>query len=235
MPEWFETLDDRLWLRPDEMGVEEARFIKKALRLRKGQKVLDAPCGAGRIAVHLAYAGCLITGVDLRRQFVDRARTRFRKVGVSGDFRVMDLRNIDFTDEFHGIYNWFGSFGYFSEVEDAEVIRSYTRALRNGGRLLIEQVNRERILRHFIAEREEDWLVMRNDWQRDRQRLVTRRIIGGVDDPRNRSSMRLYTPGQMRDLFNQSGLLVEDIFGFGEGGEQFSRSSRRMVVVGRKP
>ena len=45
MKNWFETMDDRLWLKPDAVGEEEARFIKQALRLRRGHAVLDAPCG----------------------------------------------------------------------------------------------------------------------------------------------------------------------------------------------
>jgi len=49
MSDWFETMEERLWLLPvhriqirNEKGEEEARFIKKALRLRKGQAVLGA-------------------------------------------------------------------------------------------------------------------------------------------------------------------------------------------------
>jgi cyclopropane fatty-acyl-phospholipid synthase-like methyltransferase len=64
MPDWFRTLSDDLWLPPDEVGEDEARFIRGALRLRRGQRVLDAPCGAGRIGVHLALAGCDVTGVE---------------------------------------------------------------------------------------------------------------------------------------------------------------------------
>ena len=44
---WFETVEDRVWLPPDAQGEQEALFIRKALHLRKGQRVLDAPCGAG--------------------------------------------------------------------------------------------------------------------------------------------------------------------------------------------
>jgi hypothetical protein len=43
MPDWFETMEEHLWPLPDEKGEETARFIQKALRLRKGQAVLDAP------------------------------------------------------------------------------------------------------------------------------------------------------------------------------------------------
>jgi hypothetical protein len=32
MPHWFETMEEHLWLLPDEKGEEEARFIKKAMK-----------------------------------------------------------------------------------------------------------------------------------------------------------------------------------------------------------
>jgi SAM-dependent methyltransferase len=232
--DWFETLDDRVWLSPDEMGAEEARFIRRALRLRKGDAVLDAPCGPGRIAFHLARTGCRVTGVDIRPQFVERARRRFREFSLAGDFHVMDLRKLHFSGQFDAIFNWSGSFGYFSDAENAELVRRYAAALRQGGRLLIEQFNRERILRHFIAERVDDGIVTRNRWDRRTQRSIQRRIIGGVEDTRSISSVRWYTPKQMKDLFVQAGLLVEGILGFPDGS-QFGRSSGRMVTIGRKP
>ena len=233
LAKWYETLVDRVWLPADDGGAEEAEFIKKALRVRKGQVVLDAPCGAGRIAFHLARAGCTVTGVDIRHQFVARARDRFLAARLSGNFLVMDLRKIDFTNEFHGVFNWFGSFGYFSESENSQLIGTYARALRKGGRLLIDQVNRERILRNFISKRQDGNMVTRSYWKRDEHRLVSNRIIDGHKDPKNMSSMRLYTPGQMRDLFKKAGLIVEEIFGSSDG-EQFGRSSRRLIIVGRK-
>ena len=69
MPDWFETMEDRFWLRPDEAGGEEVWFILSALCLRRGDAVLDAPCRAGRVSLHLARAGCVVTGVDLRDTF----------------------------------------------------------------------------------------------------------------------------------------------------------------------
>ena len=93
MPTWFETMEDRFWLQPDDVGGEEARFILGALGLRRGDAVLDAPCGAGRVSLQLARAGCVITGIDLRDSFIRRARRRFRAVGMRGTFRMVDLRN----------------------------------------------------------------------------------------------------------------------------------------------
>jgi hypothetical protein len=39
MTDWFEKLDDRFWLQPDDVGGEEARFILSALRLRRGEAI----------------------------------------------------------------------------------------------------------------------------------------------------------------------------------------------------
>ena len=233
MPHWFETMEERLWLLPDEEGEKEARFIKKALRLRKGQAVLDAPCGAGRIAFHLACQGCAVTGVDLRPQFVNRARRKFRTEGLQGKFKVMDLRGLDFEEEFDGVLNWEGSFGYFSEKENFDLIRRYARALRQGGRLLIDQVYREYILRHFMPEKRRGEVIVRNYWDKDTQRIISRRIVDGHNDPKNMSSMRVYTFRETKELFKQAGLVVEAFYGSFRG-EQFRRSSPRLIAVGRK-
>ena len=154
--DWFEQLHDSLWLRPDEGGEEEADCLRRMLSIRRGQRVLDAPCGAGRVAFHLANRGVQVVGIDLRKSFIDRAKRRFRREGVKADLRCMDLRAVEFEDEFDAVCNWFISFGYFSDRENAEVVMRFSRALRPGGRLLIEQLNRERILRNFRPEEVRD-------------------------------------------------------------------------------
>jgi len=35
--EWFGTFDQQFWLKGDDTGQDEAEFIRRALRLRKGQ------------------------------------------------------------------------------------------------------------------------------------------------------------------------------------------------------
>lgn len=234
MPEWFSTLRDDLWLLPDESGEEEARFILRALRLRKGERVLDAPCGAGRIAVHLARAGCNVTGVDIRRTFVARARRRFRSEGLSAKLSVLDIRKLEWVDAFHGIYNWGGSFGYFEDETNAEVVRLYARALKAGGRLLIDQVNREHVLRNFREEFETEKRVARNRWDPHSERLESTYFVDGRHRLGDTSSMRLYTGVQTRLLFERAGLEVDSVYGDWNGNE-YARSSPRMIFVGRKP
>lgn len=233
MPDWFETLADSFWLLPDEQGEEEARFIHKALHLRKGQKVLDAPSGAGRVAVHVAGTGCVVTCADLRQSFITRARKRFRAAGVAGKFVVVDLRKIGFEAEFDAVYNWGGSFGYFTEDENFELVKRLARALRRGGRLLIGQPHREFILRHFLSEIRVGAAINRNQWNAKTNRIITRRAVGGRENPKDVSSMRLYTRSELQGLFERVGLTVEAVYG-SIRGEGYLRTSRQLYMVGRK-
>jgi SAM-dependent methyltransferase len=195
--------------------------------------VLDAPCGAGRISVHLAKAGLDVTGVDLRRAFLRRARARLRAEGLSATFLERDLRDLDFREAFHGACNWQGSFGYFSDEENADLVRRYAHALRPGGRLLIDQANREFVLRHFEPRREADGLVMQNRWDPGTERIYSTWVRTRGDRRPNRLVVRLYTPGQMCALFEDAGVRVTRLYGsFLE--DRYRRGANRLIVVGRK-
>lgn len=233
MDDWFKTMDDRFWLMPDRVGQDEAAFIERALTLQKGHHVLDAPCGAGRILFHLANAGYSLTGLDLRSSFIERARARLDRAGLQASLFVMDIREMSFSDRFHGIYNWGGSFGYFPDKDNKEILRRYAGALRRGGRLLVHQVNREYVLRHFRAERELEGYTRHNSWDRRTQRIISERTADGITEARNRSSMRLYTPGQMRSLLEEAGLVVDRMYGSIQS-DNYRKSSEWMIVVGRK-
>jgi len=234
MRDWTKTFAEDLWLKPDDVGAEEAAFILRALHLRAGQAVLDAPCGAGRIAIHVARHGCAVTGTDLRRSFTNRALARFRHEKRPGRFFAQDLRQMDFHNDFHGAYSWLGSFGYFSDAENLDVMRRYARALRKGGRLLIDQINRESMLRHFAPSRRNGNVTTRARWDAGPQRANSDWVVerNGKRE-HNRMSIRLYTPAQMRRLFQQAGLVVEAMYG-SRNGEPYKRSSKRLIVVGRK-
>ena len=233
MSDWFRTFDDSLWLKGDDTGAEDAAFIRRALRLRKGNAVLDAPCGAGRIGIHLARAGCRITGIDRKEAFVRRARARFRKEGLDGRFIVCDLGQIVFDGAFHGVFCWSGSFGYFGDKKNRDLMARYARALRPGGRLLIDQPNREGLLRNFYTVRTGSKVTIRPRWDARRQRVIaTWTFRRGGRTVRSRSSIRLYTPAQMRRLMESAGLRVESVYGDADAGP-YRRMAPRLITVGR--
>ena len=230
----FREFDSELWLQGDEEAEAQAAFLKKVLRLRKGQTVLDAPCGEGRIAVPLAEAGLLVMGIDHNPYFLDRARARFAEGELEGEFLVGDIREISLIGSFHAAFNWAGSFGYFSDEENLETLRRLARAVRPGGRVLVDQPNREYVLRHFVKERRHGPLTVVNRWNARQERIESRWTLRRRGSKHTYAmAIRLYTPVQMRRLFKQAGLKVEASYGSPDG-KKFRRSSRRLILVGRK-
>lgn len=73
----------------------------KALQVKAEENVLDAGCGTGLTACHLAkMAGCKIVGIDISPEMIEKARQRAEKEGVSHlvDFRVADVYSLPFDD-----------------------------------------------------------------------------------------------------------------------------------------
>ncbi|MCL4498839.1 MAG: class I SAM-dependent methyltransferase [Chloroflexi bacterium] len=231
--DWFNRLDDSLWLKSDGSGRDDAVFIKRALRLERGDRVLDAPCGAGRVALHLAEAGCLVTGIDSNPGFVERAKRAFADSRLPGDFRILDLRDVEFHETFDAVCNCDGSFGYCTDDENLAILRRMAAAIKPGGRLLVEQVNRERILRHFLSESLAGNAVRRNRWDAGSQRLESALYTDAGERPGSFLSVRLYTPSQFKQLLVKAGLIFEMAYG-GVDGASYTTASRRFIAVGRK-
>ncbi len=141
---------------------------------------------------------------------------------------------MDFYEEFHAAYSWLGSFGYFSETDNLTVLNRYASALRSGGRLLVDQPNREAMLRHFLPCHAMRGCTITNRWNKPVERMESDWIADrNGKKQHNRMSIRLYTAAQMRRLFELAGLTVEAMYG-GRDGEPYSRRSKRLIVVGKK-
>jgi SAM-dependent methyltransferase len=245
MQHWTDTFFGGFWGEMQraapmvETAPSEAACIRKLLRLRRGHRVADVPCGDGRISLELARAGCVVTGVDARRASVRRARSLSRSAGLSATFLVGDMRDLRLPEAFDAVVNWWGSFGYFEDDANLEVLRGFARIVVPGGRVLVDQVNRERILRQFIAHNVTEYrglrVTVRNRWDARRERIVSSWTFErGARRHRARSSMRLYTPAQMEFLMVTAGLVPERICD-GKTGLPFTRGSRRMTAIGRRP
>jgi SAM-dependent methyltransferase len=89
-------------------------------------RVLDAPCGPGRIAGRLAARGCAVVGIDDSELMLDLARDAFPDVR----FERVDLRELSYQAEFDAVVNWFTSFGYFDPAINDALLAAFARALR---------------------------------------------------------------------------------------------------------
>jgi SAM-dependent methyltransferase len=129
----------------DEHNDADVDAIVSILGLDGGERILDAPCGHGRISNRLADRGMSVVGVDATELFLARAR----ESGSSVEYVHGDIRALPVDGPFDVALSWFTSFGYFDDEENRQVLSEYRRVLRPGGRLLIELHNHDEFVRRF--------------------------------------------------------------------------------------
>jgi ubiquinone/menaquinone biosynthesis C-methylase UbiE len=250
--EWFESFFGGLYGRVLGLAFDEKRThqqaltVKRLLGLRKGLRVLDIPCGMGRLTIPLAQMGLAMTGVDLTAGYVRRARREAAKAGVQVRFIQGDMRRIEFDSQFDAAFNWFTSIGYFRDEEELDFCRRVLRALKPGGRFAVETLNKTWLLPRFIRLKRETVgdvaITHRNRWDAPSGRTVdtwTFRSGGKVE--RRRISLRPYSAPDLRKLLADAGFRDVRSYSAAAPGEPayplgpVTRHSRRIIVVGRRP
>ena len=106
--------------------------------VRPGDRVLDACCGTGDLAVEAERAGATVTGLDFSERMLDRARSKSAGIEwVHGDLLALPFADGSFDAATVG-------FGV-RNVEDLESgLRELARVLRPGGRLGCLEITRPR-------------------------------------------------------------------------------------------
>lgn len=245
--EWPVTFFDDEYLRiyrpqlTAERTREETDFVFRALGVTAGEAVLDLACGHGRHAIDMARRGLRVTGVDLSPRYLELAEADANAAGVEVRWLARDMRALDFAGEFDGAYSFFTSFGYYGDAENDGVIASLARALKPGGRLLLDLVNRDRMLAQPPGrtwnQREDGGLLMEEftlDPRTSRLRVrVTLIEAAAGARPIKEYDVRLYTCAELTALLARHGLAVRDVWG-GADGSVYAAESRRLVVLAVK-
>ena len=140
-PWWQSFFDEhylqlwRGWLTP-ERTAREADGLSALLALSPGTRVLDAPCGYGRMSRALAERGAVVTGVDQSAPMIAQAEADRGALDPSRlRYVEHDLRAPLAPFHAHGAgfdvaLNIFSSIGYGSEDDDLAVFRTLGAALR---------------------------------------------------------------------------------------------------------
>lgn len=242
---WWETffsgvaLD--LWRQAvtDEQTRDEADFIEQALALSRQAKLLDVPCGNGRLSLELAARGYQLTGIDLASDFVDEARSQAAERRLETVFEQRDMRDLPWQHEFDGVFCFGNSFGYLDEKGNESFLQAVARVLKPAGRFVIDTAMiAESILPEFERRR---WFQVRDillliDNQYDH-------VLGRVDTEytfvregaleKRSGSHRVYAYRQLCRLLEEAGLVR--LQGYSSlTQEPFNLGSQRLLLVAAK-
>ncbi|AIR96250.1 putative 5`-OH-SM related protein, putative methyltransferase [Streptomyces glaucescens] len=223
-----------------ELSEREAAAMVKLGGFEPGMALLDAPCGHGRHANVLAAQGYAVVGVDRDERFLEMAAAEAGQRGVDVDYRLLDLREMDFDAEFDAAVSWYSSFGYFDDETDRDILRRYRRALRPGGRFLLDMHSPYRHIPSILANHEMHVDVLRRggnmaidiqELDAEASRYYAEKItIRGSKVERARYSVRMFTAPEIVEWFRTAGFSETRVMD--EHGGTFTVSSRRLVVLG---
>ena len=117
---------------------DEVEDILGMLALAPKARALDLCSGNGRHAIAMALRGYRMTGIDLGPGAVALARDTARNLGLSIDFRQLDVLHISFEETFDGAYLTCAGLSDFSPADARVILELVERALVPRGRFVAE-------------------------------------------------------------------------------------------------
>ena len=235
--DFFDGLAVRFWdaAVPEAMTAEDAAFLWKQLGLRSGSRVLDVPCGSGRLTRPLAAAGCAMTGVDISSEALATARAE----GGSIEWREAEMRDLPWRGEFEAAFCFGNSFGFLDDRGNGEFLGAVATALRPGGRFALDYgQTAECVLARLEPRVEGDvggfHFVEETRYDPETARVENRFTFARDGQSETKlASQRVYTLAETTCLLEAVGLAVRRTYG-SPREEPFSATSMRLLLVAEK-
>jgi SAM-dependent methyltransferase len=224
---------------PEAATLEETGFLWKHLSLSAGSRVLDVPCGNGRLTLALSAKGCAVTGVDISHEFLRAAEEGAREAGVSIDWRRSDMRDLPWKESFDAAFCFGNSFGFLDDAGDAAFLDAVARALDPGGRFVLDYGQSAesvfpRLEPRLEAEIGGFHFVEDTRYDIRSARIENRYTISrGVQTEEKLASQRVYLASDVARMLENAGFEVLAIFG-SAGEEPFTLGAQRLLTVAEK-
>ncbi len=248
MSEWYETFFDALafdvWrtLVPGESTDDEAAFLLREVCGAEGgrRRLLDVPCGDGRLALPVAAAGHDVVGIDLSTVAIERLRHQRAATTAAVTARIGDMRDLGAAlaamPPFDGAWCMGNSFGYLSSRDTLRFLQGLSASLRPGARFVVDAATVAEIVLPHLGERDryeagDAVLVNENSYDPHQSTVVTEMtLVAGQRQAQRVVRHRVMTCREIVESLERADLTVNEIFG-GLDGEPFALGSPRCLVV----
>ena len=236
---WFDEnyLKYNLITQSEELTKKQVDFIIDVLFLKEKDKILDLGCGIGRHLIELGKRGIKGTGIDFNEKYINIAKKSI-KDNKDIEFINMDIRDIDFVNEFDGAISIWTSFGYFEDEENFDLLRRIYKALKKGGKFLLDIENIYYLVNNLPKERWEKkegmYILEKNKINLRTSRLKTERIfIKNGKTYEYIRNYRIYSLSEIKNYLEEAGFRIISCYG-GYEKEELNLFSKRLEIVSEK-
>jgi SAM-dependent methyltransferase len=241
--EWYQTLFSGLMVeaqrRSPQQTAAEADFIVQAIAPKSGAKLLDVPCGNGRLTVELASRGYHATGVDLCEELLNDARQSAADHDLSATFERRDMRDLPWSGEFDGAFCCGNSFAYLGDTGNHAFLNAVYGTLKPGGVFVLqtglcaEGIFSNRLQRAWFPLGDLLFLVDTAYDPAASTLTSSYTVIRGDRTEHHKAIYQIYTYRQIVRMFEAAGF--SDVHGFGSlKQEPFVLGSPSLWLVAAK-
>jgi SAM-dependent methyltransferase len=216
-------------------------MIEHRLGLRPGATLLDVGCGLGLQVMELSARGYLGVGLDLSLPMLSRASEEAQMRALRVNFLHSDMREMSFDGAFDAVLCLGTSLGYFDDDTNRRIVERLHRALKPGGQLLLDLVNRDYVIRsqpNLIWFEGDGCVCMEeSEFNFFTSRLHVKRtvILDSGRQTENEYSLRLYSLHELGQLLNGIGFRVKDVSGRDAlPGVFFGQESPSLLIVAER-
>lgn len=220
-------------------SVDEIDKIIRLLKLKSGCSILDLCCGVGRHSLELTRRGYSVTGVDITKRYLKKAKAFAKKEKLDAEFILEDMRKFSRKNKFEAAINLFTSFGFFeNQKDDYKVGCNIYRSLKTGGVFLMDLIGKEILARGY---RPRDWFEsdgvllleeskLYDDWSRVSSKWI---LIKDGRQKVEEIDLRLYAASELKALLIECGFKSVEVYG-NLAGDPYDHKASRLVAVAYK-
>jgi glycine/sarcosine N-methyltransferase len=229
----------------------ELPFLETQLREANAQNILDAACGTGMHAIALARLGFEVSGADLSKKMIGRARSNAQLAGVPVHFKPAGFGQLRATfgrQSFNAVICMGNSLPHLLTPRDlSAALLDFGDCLKPGGIVIIQNRNFDEVMKkkerwmepQHAREGKTEWFFLRfYDFKPDG--LLTFNIITLHRDETNdwkqsilSTPLRPILSQEMRPALQAAGFHSVEFYGDMTGSQFNPDVSGNLVVIAR--
>ena len=239
---WSLNIKKHSWTEDTKRQVD---FLIKTMELTGKEKILDLACGFGRHSLELARRGFTVVGVDITKAYVEDATKQAQKEKLFAKFLHMDIREVDFEEEFDVVLNMAdGAIGYLeNDAENLKIFDVVTRALRPGGKHVMDIMSADYADTHFPCNLwdmgQKGITLSKFEWDKDSKIMLYGQNDFAYGEPlglpkfESGDPIRLYHRKEIEQIMNERNMRVKQVFANFEGAPG-TDNDIQMIVYSEK-